>query len=103
MKMVKFGSNFSFCVAFQKWLKQNAGKTYKDAIVAYYNILESKKKGNTEIDRQFEYNTYIRDFFVDNKGKSLKEAIQYWKYKKQGFGHNHYERSDLIALQHSEE
>lgn len=93
------GSSFSFNVAFQKWLKSNAGKTYKDAIAAYYQILEDKKKGKTKIDKQFEYNTYIRDFFADNQGKSLEEAIKCWKYKKQLQGHNRYEQSDLIAIE----
>ena len=54
-----------------KWLKANAGKTYSDAIRAYYRILEEKKQTKTEIGGQFEYNTYIRDFFADNTGKSL--------------------------------
>lgn len=93
------GSGFSFNVAFQKWLKKNTGKTYKEAIAAYYQILEYKKKGKTKIDKQFEYNTYIRDFFADNKGKSLDEAIKCWKYKKQLRGHNRYERKDLIAIE----
>lgn len=95
----QIGSNFSFNVAFQKWLKSNAGKTYKEAISAYYQILEDKKKGKTQIDKQFEYNTYIRDFFADNQGKSLEEAIKCWKYKKQLQGHNRYERLDLVALE----
>lgn len=93
------GAAFSFNVAFQKWLKSNTGKTYKDAIAAYYRILEEKKKGKTTIDRQFEYNTYIRDFFADNQGKTLKDAIKCWKYKKQIKGHNRYERADLSALE----
>ena len=59
----KRGKGFSFNVLFQKWLKNNTGKTYGDAINAYYQILEEKKKGKTTIDKQFEYNTYIRDFF----------------------------------------
>ena len=92
------GNHFSFNVAFQKWLKTNAGKTYREAIDAYYQIFEKKKNGTTQIDKQFEYNTYIRDFFADNKGKSLEEAIQCWKYKKQVQGHNRYEQSDLEAL-----
>ncbi len=37
------GMRFSFNVQFQKWLKTNTGKTYKDAITAYYEILEEKK------------------------------------------------------------
>lgn len=53
------GNGFSFNAAFQKWLKSNTGKTYADAITAYYRILEEKKNGKTKIDKQFEYNTYI--------------------------------------------
>lgn len=93
------GNSFSFNVAFQKWLKGNPGKTYKEAISAYYKILGDKKKGKSQIDKQFEYNTYIRDFFANNQGKSLEQAIQCWKYKKRLQGHNHYERSDLVALE----
>lgn len=94
----KIGNSFSFNVAFQKWLKSNSGKTYGEAVEAYYQILEEKKKGKTTIDRQFEYNTYVRDFFEDNKGKTLEEAIKCWKYKKTMQGNNRYERSDLVAL-----
>lgn len=89
------GNGFSFNVAFQKWLKCNAGKTYEEAIEAYYQILEDKKNSKTKIDKQFEYNTYIRDFFEDNKGSKLEDAIKCWKYKKQLQGHNRYEKTDL--------
>ena len=92
------GKSFSFNVLFQKWLKSNAGKTYRDSIDAYYQILEDKKKNKTAIDRQFEYNTYIRDFFADNKDKTLEQAIKCWKYKKSLKGHNRYEREDLKIL-----
>lgn len=95
----RIGKTFSFNVAFQKWLKSNAGKTYADAIQAYYAILEEKKKSKTVIDKQFEYNTYIRDFFADNNGMSLENAIKCWKYKKSLKGRNRYEKSDLIALE----
>lgn len=70
------GGKIDITDSFQKWLKNNAGKSYREAITAYYQILNEKKKGKTTIDRQFEYNTYIRDFFADNKGKSLEDAIQ---------------------------
>ena len=93
------GPTFSFNVAFQKWLKSNTGKIYQEAIEAYYQIIENKKKGKTKIDKQFEYNTYIRDFFTDNQGRTLEEAIQCWKYKKQLKGHNRYEKSDLSAIE----
>lgn len=94
----KIGSSFTFNVQFQKWLKNNTGKTYADAIAAFYQIIAEKKQGKTKIDKQFEYNTYIRDFFADNPGKSLKDAIVCWQYKKKIQGHNRYEKSDLIAL-----
>lgn len=95
----RIGKSFSFNVAFQKWLKSNPGKTYGQAIEAYYAILEEKKNSKTKIDKQFEYNTYIRDFFADNSQKSLEEAIRCWKYKKGLQGHNRYEKEDLAALE----
>lgn len=94
----EIGGSFSFCVAFQKWLKSNPGKTYAEAIAAYREIIKCKKTARTEIGRQFEYNTYIRDFFADNKGRPLSDAIKCWKYKKSLKGRNRYERSDLSAL-----
>lgn len=88
-------------MAFQKWLKSNAGKTYADAITAYHQILQEKKsaKGKGEIEKQFEYNAYIRDFFAANKDKTLEQAIKCWKFKKSQKGHNKYEDSDLAVLQ----
>ena len=91
----EIGNGFSFNVQFQKWLKANAGKTYDDAIAAYYEILKEKKTGKSQIEKQFEYNTYIRDFFADNPGKTLQDAIKCWKYKKSLKGHHRYERSDM--------
>ena len=91
----EIGNSFSFNVQFQKWLKANMGKTYEDAIAAYYEILKEKKTGKSQIEKQFEYNTYIRDFFADNPGKTLQDAIKCWKYKKSLKGHHRYERSDL--------
>ena len=94
----RIGRSFSFNVMFQNWLKANAGKTYGDAIAAYYEIAEDKKKKKTKIDKQFEYNTYVRDFFEDNNGRSLEDAIRCWKYKKSLPGHNRYENEDLVVL-----
>ena len=93
------GNDFKFNVEFLKWLRNNHGKTYQDAVDEYLKIREEKRNGvKTDIDRQFEYNTYIRDFFADNKGRSLKDAIICWNHKKGMAGNNSYERSDLSAL-----
>lgn len=92
------GHRFTFIVPFQKWLKANSGKTYREAIQAYYTIIKQKQTVKLPIDSQFEYNTYLRDFFADNQGKSLLDAIQCWNYKKTLQGHHRYEKSDLIAL-----
>ena len=89
------GDNFSFKVSFQKWVKANEGKTYQDAIDNYPKVIAQKTQ---TIDKQFEYNTYIRDFFADNKGYFLKEAVVCWKYKKSRLGHNRYEKEDLKCL-----
>lgn len=94
----EIGPGFSFNVAFQRWLKNNAGKTYAQAIEAYHQLLAEKKSGTTVIDQQFEYNTYIRAFFADNTGMTLQEAILCWNYKKKLQGHNRYEQADLTAL-----
>lgn len=50
------------------------------------------------LDKNSDSKTF-RDFFADNKGKSLEEAIKCWKYKKQLQGHNRYEKTDLEALE----
>lgn len=93
------GASFSFNVAFQKWLKANSGKTYKEAVDAYFAILEDKKNNKSVIDKQFEYNTYVRDFMAANKGRSLNDAIKCWNYKKSMPGHNRYEDSDRSVLE----
>ena len=92
----EIGQGFKFKVNFQKWLKSNPDKTYRDAIEAYHEISNSNEK--TEIGKQFQYNQYIRDFFENNDNKSLEDAIKCWKYKKSLKGHNRYEKSDLVAL-----
>lgn len=94
----RIGNGFSFNVRFQKWLKANAGKTYRDAIEAYRQIVEDNKKNKYPIGSQFEYNAYIRDFFEDNKDKSLNDAIACWKYKKSIQGSNRYDKNDLVVL-----
>ena len=54
---------------------------------------------NVAFDKQFEYNTYVRDFMAANKGRSLNDAIKCWNYKKSMPGHNRYEDSDRSVLE----
>ena len=92
----EIGKGFKFKVKFQKWLKSHPDNTYQDAIDAYHELQSSKEK--TKIDKQFQYNQYIRDFFAQNSDKTLEDAIACWKYKKSLKGPNKYEKSDLEIL-----
>ncbi len=94
----QLGPGFSFNVPFQKWLKANAGKTYAQAVAAYGELAAEKKRRPAAIDPQFEYNTYIRDFFADNPGAALRDAIRCWNYKKSLPGSRRYAPSDRAAL-----
>lgn len=94
------GKQFHFSVKFQKYLKEHSGQTYADAVEAWHQIDRERKKGKgmEPIDAQFEYNRYIRAFFADNPGMTLKEAIVCWKYKRSQPGSNAYKKEDLAAL-----
>ena len=85
---------FHFSTYIQSYFKGNVGKSYRDVVEAWYQEVERKmdKSYQKEIPPQFEYNTFIRDFFADhrNKGKTQKDAIQAWKEIKQLPGSNRY-------------
>lgn len=97
------GGKFFFHVEFQDWLKTHAGQTYQDAVDAWYAIQEQKKHKKTVISPQFEYNTYIRAFFADNPGRSLKEAIMCWNHRKAIPGPHVYQKEDLLVLNEQED
>lgn len=86
------GKGFHFKAEFQDWLHKHAGKTYREAVEAYHSIEHPK-----EIKPQLEYNQYVRDFFADNNGLTLKDAIRCWHWKKLQPGTHIYERTDLDA------
>ena len=96
------GKSFSFNVTFQNWLKNNAGKTYADALEVYKQIKKEYKTKKKDIAPQFEYNSYIRAFFADNPDRTLAEAINCWKYKKSQPGDHRYEPDDLKILSSSQ-
>lgn len=93
------GERFKFNVVFMKWMKENSDKTFKEAIDEWLKIeLEVKSGKKKEIDSQFEYNQYTRDFFSNNPHNKREDAIKCWSYKKGFPGSNKYETSDLVAL-----
>ena len=87
------GKGFHFKAEFQDWLHNNAGKSFREAVEAYHSIEHPK-----EIKPQFEYNQYIRDFFADNKGATLNDAIRCWHWKKIQPGAHRYEMTDKDIL-----
>ncbi|MFJ8260354.1 DUF6434 domain-containing protein [Rummeliibacillus sp. NPDC094406] len=87
--------NFHFSTYIQNYFKNNIGKTYRDAVNAWYTEEELKKDPTykKKIAPQFEYNQFIRDFFANpkNQGKSRQEAIEAWNNIKKLPGSNKYE------------
>lgn len=95
------GKTFKFNVKFMNWMKANSGKTLKEAIKEWHSI-KTKDKSDTkpkEIAPQFEYNTYLRDFLVDNPNLKRQQGIFLWKKKKSMRGPNKYEKEDLKFLE----
>jgi Domain of unknown function (DUF6434)/SAP domain-containing new25 len=92
------GSKFSFSIPFMTWMKQNVGKTLRDAVEAWDKINAESKDKNTKsvIPEGNQYNQYMRDFFADNPTKTIKEARHFWQLKRAlPLGKHRYERSDL--------
>ncbi|WP_201715666.1 DUF6434 domain-containing protein [Rossellomorea arthrocnemi] len=85
---------FHFSTYIQNYFKNNVGKTYRDAIEAWYEEDNRKKDPAYEkkIAPQFEYNQFTRDFFADpaNKGKKREDAIEAWNEIKKLPGSNKY-------------
>lgn len=65
----------------KKIIKRRKPLTYGELVKGW--LAEEARKKNphyqTHIDKQFEYNRFIRDFFASEAGKSRNEAIQAWK------------------------
>jgi hypothetical protein len=91
---------FPFSTYIQNYFKSNVGKTYRDAVDAWYEEEERKKDPTfkKKIAPQFEYNQFTSDFFADpkNQGKSRAEAIEAWNKIKKLPGSNKYEPNNEI-------
>lgn len=74
------GPSFRYSVALQKYVKANPGITFLQVIDEYKRQQQAKEVHTSEIDAQFEYNQFTRDFFNDptNQGKSRQDCIEAW-------------------------
>lgn len=85
---------FHFSTYIQNYFKENVGKTYQDAVNAWYKEEDRKKDPSykKQIGSQFEYNQFTRDYFADpkNKGKTRENAIKAWNAIKVLPGSNKY-------------
>lgn len=96
----QIGAKFSCHSDFMDWVKNNEGKTLRQAVEKWFE-LESRKEDpdfKRVIADNNMYNQYTRDFLEDNPGKTIREARQHWLAKKQQPTKNgfvRYERSDL--------
>ncbi|MGG1631830.1 DUF6434 domain-containing protein [Rossellomorea sp. NRS-1567] len=85
---------FHFSTYIQNYFKNNTGKTYRDAVEAWYEEEKRKKTPSykKQIAPQFEYNQFTRDFFADpdNKGKIRVDVIEAWNEIKKLPGSNKY-------------
>lgn len=96
----EIGSSFKFNVKFMNWLKRSTGLTLGDAVLEYHKIKERNKLDSSpkNIEPQFEYNRYLRDFLADNVDSNRETGIRLWKIKKSLRGNNNYVKSDLEFL-----
>lgn len=94
------GSHFKFNVVFMNWIKANPGKTLEDAIFQFEKIKQSRRQNPSQknIDPQFEYNTYLRDFLAQNPELGREIGIQLWMLKKTRRGVSIYSKEDLQLL-----
>ena len=55
--------------------------TLEEALEGWHTS-KRQPKGSREIDKQFEYNQHMREFYKANPGAKREEAIQSWKEKR---------------------
>jgi hypothetical protein len=59
--------------------------------------MKKKPDYQSDIGKQFEYNQFTRDFFLNEKGKSQADAIQAWKIVKTQPGPKTYEHYRILC------
>lgn len=95
----EIGPRFRFNIAFMNWMRENTGKTLRDAVEAWRAIDARRKAGEKPaIPKGNQYNRYVRDFFNANPGATMAHARACWAEKRNRPGTNRYEPSDLAFL-----
>jgi hypothetical protein len=92
------GDKFHFSIPFMNFMKNNCGKTLKDAVDEWQRLENQRKDKDfkSEIPEGNQYNKYIRDFFSDNPTMTIEQARHYWKLKRSlPLGRHIYEKEDL--------
>ncbi len=89
------GQHFHFNAYLRQFTKEKPSEklTYGDLVKGWIAAESLKKDPNykTTIDKQFQYNQFIRDFFIHAKDKTQQEAINAWYLVKSNPGPCTYE------------
>lgn len=100
------GNHFHFNSYLRKFTNKSLIEklTYGDLIKGWI-AEEARKKSpdyKANIDKQFQYNQFIQDFFINEKNKTLQDAIKAWNLVKTSSGMCTYERyRQIINLEHN--
>ncbi|MCC2625974.1 MAG: cytoplasmic protein [Burkholderiales bacterium] len=97
------GNHFHFNSYLRKFTNKNFidKLTYGDLIKGWIAEEARKKSSNykANIDKQFQYNQFIQDFFINEKNKTLQDAIKAWNIVKTSSGVCNYEHyKQIISL-----
>lgn len=91
----QLGESFHFNAYLRQFTNINnitSDLTYGDLVTGW--LAEESKRNNpqykTKIDKQFEYNQFVRDFFTNEKGKSQPDVVKAWKIVKTFSGEKTY-------------
>lgn len=96
----KFNIRFMNNIRFMKWMRENSGKTLREAVAAY---LAQKKEAaqpgfQSDIAHHNQFNQYTRDFLADNPELGMGDVRKYWalkRYLPSETGRHVYEQTDL--------
>ena len=94
------GADFKFNIRFMNWMRENSGKTLREAVAAYLAQKEEATRPGfqSDIAHHNQFNQYTRDFLADNPELGMDDVRKYWALKRNlpsESGRQVYERTDL--------